>query len=99
MKVSSERNCSRLTGSRHARTLAVPGARIAALPAKAVAAVTEPVDYVTLLVGANDACSGEMTSAAAFRAPLDQALATLKRGRPDARLLLVGIPDVYRVWE
>jgi lysophospholipase L1-like esterase len=83
----------------HNRNLAVPGARVSALPGQAAAAVGGPADYVTLLAGANDACSGDMTTAAAFRSSVDQALGTLKKGLPDARLLMVSLPDVFRVWE
>src|SRR5690242_9488036 len=50
--------------SGHNRNLAVPGARVSALPGQAAAAVGAPADYITLLSGANDACSGDMTSTA-----------------------------------
>jgi lysophospholipase L1-like esterase len=83
----------------HARNLSVPGVRVDALPGQAAAAVTHPYEYLTLLIGANDACSGTMTSTASFRASLDTALATLKAGRPQARVLMVSLPDIYRVWE
>ena len=83
----------------HNRNLAVPGARINALPGQAAAAVGAKTDYITVLVGANDACSGDMTSPSAFRASLDDALGTLKRGLPQARLLVVSLPNVFRVWE
>ena len=83
----------------HNRNLAVPGARISALPGQAAAAVGAKTDYVTVLAGANDACSGDMTSASAFRSSVDSALGTLKRGLPQARLLVVSLPNVFRVWE
>jgi lysophospholipase L1-like esterase len=69
------------------------------LPAQTASAVTRPADYVTILIGANDACRGAMTSLSAFRGAVDDALATLRQGLPKARLLLVSIPNVYRVWE
>jgi lysophospholipase L1-like esterase len=83
----------------HNRNLAVPGARVNALPGQAAAAVGAKTDYITVLVGANDACSGDMTSPSAFRASLDDALSTLKHGLPQARLLVVSLPNVFRVWE
>jgi lysophospholipase L1-like esterase len=83
----------------HARNLAVPGARAADLGGQATSAARVPADYVTILVGANDACRGEMTPATQFRRSIDTALGTLKRGLPTARLLLVSIPNVYGVWE
>lgn len=81
---------------------AAPGARAAALAGQAAAAVSAKADYVTVLIGANDACRSRidaMTGVAEFRADLDQALAVLKKGRPQARILVVSIPDLYRLWE
>ncbi len=83
----------------HARDLAVSGATSASLPGQAAAAVRQPADYVTILIGANDACTGAMTAPSGFRAAVDQGLGTLKKGLPKARVLLVSLPDVYRVWE
>jgi lysophospholipase L1-like esterase len=87
----------------HARNVAVPGATVADLPGQAAAATQSTVDYVTVLIGGNDACRAAgidaMTPVPAFRAELDRALATLKAGLPRARLLVVSIPDVYRLWE
>jgi lysophospholipase L1-like esterase len=85
--------------SGHNRNLAVAGARVGTLPGQAAAAIGAPADYITLLGGANDACSGDMTSTASFRSSVDDALSTLKRGLPKARLLLVSLPNVFRVWE
>jgi lysophospholipase L1-like esterase len=84
---------------RHARNLAEPGAKAADLDDQAAEAVRAEMEYITLQVGANDACDGTMTSAAVYRAGIDKALATLKSGLPQARLLLVSLPNVYRVWE
>lgn len=84
------------------RNLAVPGARVAALPGQAAAAVEARADLVTVLIGANDACRGgidEMTPVGQFRTKLDEALGTLRKGRPKARVLVVSIPDLYRLWE
>jgi lysophospholipase L1-like esterase len=89
----------------HNLNLAQPGARVAALPGQAATAARHPVDYVTILAGANDACIesanqlGSMTPPSQFRASVDEALATIKRAMPKARLLMVSLPDVYRVWE
>lgn len=81
---------------------AVVGARARELPDQATAAVRANVDYVTVLIGPNDACRGrieEMTDVTDFRAEVDQALAVLKQGRPKARVLVLSIPDLYRLWE
>jgi lysophospholipase L1-like esterase len=83
----------------HARNLAERGATAADLRSQATAAASTPVDYVTILIGANDACPVDMTTVANFRASVDAALATLKRAMPEARVLIVSLPDIYRVWE
>jgi lysophospholipase L1-like esterase len=88
--------------SGHHRNLAVPGARASALAGQASAAVREKVEYVTLLVGANDACRrrvADMTSVVAFRSQVDAALAVIKKGLPRALVLVASIPDLYRLWQ
>jgi lysophospholipase L1-like esterase len=86
----------------HARNLARPGVSVDSLPGQARAAASQRVDYITVLIGANDACRGGidgMTPPGDFRDHLDEALGTLKEAMPRARLLVVSIPNVYRVWE
>jgi lysophospholipase L1-like esterase len=88
--------------SGHHRNLAAPGARASALAGQASAAVREKVEYVTVLIGANDACRrrvADMTSVAIFRAQVDAAFAILKKGLPRARVLVASIPDLYRLWQ
>ncbi|MBF9128724.1 SGNH/GDSL hydrolase family protein [Plantactinospora sp. S1510] len=78
------------------------GARVAGLADQARDAVRAKVGYVTVLIGANDACRGgidDMTSVSAFRKSLDSGLAALKKGLPKAQVLVVSIPDLYRLWE
>ncbi|MFI7078754.1 GDSL-type esterase/lipase family protein [Micromonospora sp. NPDC049903] len=86
----------------HAHNHARPGARAAALAGQAERAVRDRADYVTVLVGANDACRstiGAMTPVTEFRAEIDRGLRVLREGRPKARVLVVSIPDLYRLWE
>jgi lysophospholipase L1-like esterase len=86
----------------HVHNAAAPGARAAALPDQVAATVKAKAEYVTILIGANDACRGTldaMTSGPAFRADLDRALAALKQGLPRARVLVISIPDLNRLWE
>jgi lysophospholipase L1-like esterase len=86
----------------HATNLAVPRARAADLTSQAEAAVRQKVAYVTVLIGGNDACRGgvsDMTSANDFRTQVDRALGALKRGLPSARVLVVSVPNLYRLWE
>jgi len=81
---------------------AVPGARAAGLAGQARAAVRDRADYVTVLIGANDACRDDldaMTPVATFRRQVDAGLRVLREGRPKARVLVVSLPDLYRLWQ
>jgi lysophospholipase L1-like esterase len=86
----------------HAVTFAWPGADAAGLARQADQAVRAKVGYVTILIGANDACAPrvtQMTTTATFRTRIDAALKRLKKGLPKARVLVVSIPDLYRLWQ
>ncbi|OLE23681.1 MAG: GDSL family lipase [Actinobacteria bacterium 13_1_20CM_3_71_11] len=86
----------------HAVNLATAGATIDDLPGQATAAVGHRPDYVAILIGANDACRsrlGDMTGTTEFEVQATVALTALRAGLPKARVLVVSIPDVYRVWE
>ncbi|TCB95294.1 SGNH/GDSL hydrolase family protein [Micromonospora zingiberis] len=90
---------SAINGRNHnaART----GAKSADLYGQAGTAVSQGVGYVTILIGANDACTSSestMTSPATFRANIDSALARLKTGLPNAKVYVISIPDVHRLW-
>lgn len=85
-----------------ARTVAAPRATSADLPAQARSAASVRADYVTVLIGANDACRGgigDMTEPRVFRSNVDSALRILRERMPQARILVVSIPDVYRLWQ
>ena len=78
------------------------GARADDMPGQATAAVGRNVQYVTILIGANDACTSSeasMTPVSTFRGHIDTALATLKSGLPTARVAVISIPDIKRLWE
>lgn len=78
------------------------GARAEDLWAQMGMAVWQRADVVTVLIGANDACTntvGQMTPVNAFRNSIQQALAVFFRNRPASRVVLSSIPDVYRVWQ
>ena len=77
------------------------GARVADLERQAGITVLQGVEYVTILIGANDACASSeaaMTPVAEFRAQFERAMTTLSAGLPAARILVVSIPDPYRLW-
>jgi lysophospholipase L1-like esterase len=77
------------------------GARSADMHGQAGTAVSQGVQYVTMLIGANDACTSSestMTPVSTYRANIDAALARLKSGLPNAKVFLISVPDIYRLW-
>ncbi|GII97430.1 lipoprotein [Sinosporangium siamense] len=81
--------------------LAVPGATSRDITGQVARAVDAKADYVTILIGANDACTrteAQMTPVATYRSRIGTALGALKAGLPGARVLLVGVPDLKRLW-
>lgn len=88
-----------ITGHNHNN--AISGSRARHLPDQAELAVEQNVEYVTILVGANDLCTSSaatMTSEAEFASHIKTALATLDRGLPRARIFIGSIPDLYQLW-
>jgi lysophospholipase L1-like esterase len=84
------------------QNFARPGAEAADLPAQASQAVGMKAQYVTILIGANDACApttSAMTPVASFRSSVDTALSRLRKGLPKADVLVASIPDLYRLWQ
>ncbi|MDP9865966.1 MULTISPECIES: SGNH/GDSL hydrolase family protein [Streptosporangium] len=78
------------------------GAKVADMAGQAQQAVSQGVDYVTILIGANDACTSSeagMTSVADFEARFRTALQTLATGLPEAAIFVSSIPDIKRLWE
>ena len=82
----------------HADNFAEAGARAADLDRQARSAVAAKAQYVTVLIGGNDACAN-VTAPGEFRDRVDAALRTLKKGLPKTRVLVVSIPDLYRLWQ
>ena len=77
------------------------GARMTDLNGQVAAAVSQRVDYVTILMGANDVCTSSestMTPVATLQAQFRTALTTLTTGLPDARVYVVSIPNIYNLW-
>ena len=80
-----------------ARTGAVAGD----LAGQAGTAVGQQVGYVTVLIGANDACrdtEAQMTPVTTFHGQVDAALDRLHAGLPNARIFVASIPDLQRLW-
>ena len=86
----------------HASNHAVTGAKMAAAPGQARAAAAQHVDYVTVLLGANDLCSASpstMTPTDTFKSQFRQAMAILKQQLPSARIFVSSLPDLYQLWK
>ena len=82
--------------------LAVSGARVTGLASQVEAAVRVRPDYVTVLIGANDACASDeaaMTSVEQYTGAFDAAIDTLVQGLLEARILVLSVPDLARLWE
>jgi lysophospholipase L1-like esterase len=78
------------------------GAKANAMASQASAVVNRDAEYVTILIGANDACTSSedsMTPVDTFRAQIDDALGVLQAGLPDARVYVMSIPDIKRLWQ
>lgn len=78
------------------------GARMNELAAQA-GRVGASVEYVTVLMGANDVCAsseGAMTPVGTFRAQFQTALNMLTANNTNSRrVYVISIPNVYRLWE
>lgn len=80
--------------------LAVSGSKMVDLNGQA-SRVGRRVQYVTILMGANDVCTpsvGTMTEVATFRSQFETAMQTLTKKAPKATICVLSIPDVYNLW-
>jgi lysophospholipase L1-like esterase len=80
---------------------AVSGAQADDLLAQANSAVSRGVEYVTVAIGANDACTSSestMTPVETFRTEIAAGLSRLASGLPNARVFVGSVPDVYHLW-
>ncbi len=88
-----------INGANHNRS--VSGAKMAGLNAQMENVGGLQPDYLTVLIGGADLCTGtvaEMTSVTDFRAQFLTAMTTLTAGSPDTDVYLVSIPDAYQLW-
>jgi lysophospholipase L1-like esterase len=102
-EVDSQRSRLDAAGARLSKVvnLAHTGAPVSELADQATAAVAQHVQYVTIDIGANDACApdaSQMTPVEDFRNQLRTALGRLHAGLPRARVFIASIPDLMRLW-
>jgi lysophospholipase L1-like esterase len=86
----------------HAYNDSVSGSKASDMNGQAQQAVSQGAQYVTMMIGANDACTSTasaMTPVSTFRSQVDTALNTLKAGLPNAKLLVVSVPNIYHLWD
>lgn len=80
---------------------AVSGADMSDLPDQAAQAVAHRPELVTVLIGANDACSDEvggMTPVKRFRADFTKAMDTVREESPKTQVYVSSVPDLKRLW-
>lgn len=80
---------------------AVTGAQMVDLNGQVQNAVSQGAAYVTILLGANDACTdteAQMTPVATYRAQFQTAMPTLAAGLPDSRIYVLSVPNIYNLW-
>jgi lysophospholipase L1-like esterase len=78
------------------------GAKMDDLDGQLKIAASQHVDYVTILMGANDLCTpsvADMTPTAAFEAQFDRALAAFFAADRGAHVFVSSIPDLFRLWD
>ena len=86
----------------HAHNNARTGAKVGALAGQATTSVSQGAEYVTILIGANDACTGteaQMTPVSAFASRFRAAMDVLATQAPQPRVLVASIPDLRRLWQ
>lgn len=85
----------------HNNNDAVTGAQMTDLVGQIATVNTQQAGYVTILLGANDACTAteqEMTAVASFHAQFQAALDALTTGSPNTRIYVLSIPNIYNLW-
>lgn len=80
---------------------ALTGAKMGDLGRQLQATATQNVDYVTVLMGANDVCTSSpstMTATATFQSQFQSALAGYVAARPNSKVFVSSIPNIYQLW-
>ena len=78
------------------------GSHIAEVPAQMRKAGKRHPDLVTVMVGANDACTDEadgMTSLTAFRNSFSDSMRALRKEAPEAHVYVSSVPNLKRLWQ
>ena len=87
--------------SGHVYNDAKTGAKMAALDAQVKTAASQGVQYLTIMMGANDVCTSSratMTPTATLRSQFQTALTNFFAAAPNAHVFVSSIPNVYQLW-
>jgi lysophospholipase L1-like esterase len=85
----------------HSYNDARTGANMSALDGQLVTAAGQGVEYVTVLMGANDLCTptiAQMTPTATYQAQFQQALTDFFQRDATANVYVSSLPDIYQLW-
>jgi lysophospholipase L1-like esterase len=77
------------------------GANSASLAGQVTSAINAQADYLTVEIGANDACTptvAGMTSVADYQARIKAALTQFHSAKADSKIFVASIPNLYRMW-
>lgn len=88
--------------SGHTWNFARSGAQVADLPVQTGEAIARRPDLVTVLIGANDACTDSaagMTPVADFRTAVADSLERLQAELPRTQVYVSSVPSLTRLWE
>jgi lysophospholipase L1-like esterase len=78
------------------------GADMTDLARQADLAISHGAQYVTIEMGGNDICKGDVASVTPveqYRAEFRAAADKLKAGLPNAKVFVASVPDVYQLWK
>jgi lysophospholipase L1-like esterase len=78
---------------------AVSGAKVSGLNEQAKKAVSDKAEFITILIGANDACANPSTSQSSFTSNFQTSINTITSGLPNARIYVASIPNIFHLWE
>ena len=90
----------RISGNAHNN--AVRGARMSDLERQMRLSASQGADYVTVEMGANDLCRssiGSITPTSTFKEQFRAALTAFVEARPQGRVLVASIPNLYQLWQ
>ena len=98
---SITRRINAVAGQTTGQNYAITGGTSATLNGQAQQAASVSNPLYTILIGGNDACASNvnsMTSVSEFRTRLITATQTIMTNDPEARMMIVSIPNVYNLW-